>query len=236
MIFAALRGVSTMILDRSAMMASATAIPASDEAVGVWRLRDVLPDSALQLTSSSLTLAPRSWTRGTVDAARATPSQLESIMTLALVRVHGSPAPSLAAILRESRDEGFRFVERLVHEWESGANRFSQPGELLLTLRRGPSSLAVCGLNVDPFARSESVGRLRHLYVAKAWRRQRWGSRMVRVIASQASPRFRLLRLRTHSKAAAAFYVRLGFCEVVEPDATHLLWLGASDASRSAAV
>ena len=98
-------------------------------------------------------------------------------MTLALVRVHGSPVPSVAAILRESQDEGFRMVERLVHEWESGANRFAKPGELLLALRRGRSSLAVCGLNLDPFARSESIGRLRHLYVAKAWRRRGWGRR-----------------------------------------------------------
>jgi hypothetical protein len=98
-------------------------------------------------------------------------------MTLALVRVRGSPAASLAAILRESQGEGFRSVARLVHAWESGANRFEKPGEFLLALRLGTSSLAVCGLNLDPFARSESIGRLRHLYVAKAWRRQGWGGR-----------------------------------------------------------
>jgi GNAT superfamily N-acetyltransferase len=150
-------------------------------------------------------------------------------MTLALVRVRESPARLLEAILQESQDEGFRFVARLVHEWESGTNRFAEPGELLLALRRGSSSLAVCGLNVDPFAGSESIGRLRHLYVAKAWRRQGWGKRMVRVIVRQASARFRLLRLRTSSRAAAAFYVRLGFCEAAEPGATHVLRLARAD-------
>jgi GNAT superfamily N-acetyltransferase len=156
-------------------------------------------------------------------------------MTLSLVRVHESPAHSLTPILRESHAEGVHFLSRLVHEWESGANRFAKPGELLLALRLGPSSLAVCGLNRDPFARSESIGRLRHLYVAKAWRRQGWGRRMVRVIVSQASARFRLLRLRTDSRAAEAFYFRLGFCEVVEPDATHVLWLAPSDPARGRA-
>ena len=155
-------------------------------------------------------------------------------MTLALVRVRACPAQSLAAILRESQGEGFRFVARLIHEWESGANRFAMPGELLLALRRGSSSLAVCGLNLDPFAGSESIGRLRHLYVAKAWRHQGWGRRMVRVIASQASARFRLLRLRTDLPAAAAFYARLGFREVALPDATHVLSLAGSDPLRSA--
>ena len=125
-------------------------------------------------------------------------------------------------------------VTRLVHEWESGANRFAKPGELLLVLRRGASSLAVCGLNRDPFAGSESIGRLRHLYVAKAWRLHGWGGRIVRVIVSQASPNFRLLRLRTHSPAAAAFYLRLGFCEVAEPDATHVLWLAGPNSGRAA--
>jgi hypothetical protein len=59
---------------------------------------------------------------------------------------------------------------------------------------------------------------------------------MVRVIASQASARFRLLRLRTDSREAAAFYARFGFREVVEPDATHVLWLAAPNPARAAAV
>jgi enamine deaminase RidA (YjgF/YER057c/UK114 family) len=36
----------------------------------------------------------------------------------------------LAENLRESQGEGFRFVARLVHEWESGAKRFAKPGDI----------------------------------------------------------------------------------------------------------
>ena len=50
-----------------------------------------------------------------------------------------------------SRDEGFRFLERLVSEWEAGINRFDAEGECLLEVRAGSQICAIGGLNHDRY-------------------------------------------------------------------------------------
>jgi ribosomal protein S18 acetylase RimI-like enzyme len=72
----------------------------------------------------------------------------------------------------------------------------------------------VCGLNVDPLAGSERVGRVRRLYVSAAVRRRGVGSAMMRQLMHDAARRFDELRLRTHDPRAAAFYEAIGFTPV----------------------
>src|SRR5438876_6602699 len=86
-------------------------------------------------------------------------------MDLLIERLHDLPVDGLDGLLAESEQAGIRFVRRLVEEWSSGANRFDRPGEALFGARVGGQWVGVCGVNVDPYAAEERVGRVRHLYV-----------------------------------------------------------------------
>jgi len=144
--------------------------------------------------------------------------------------IHIEPVATLAADLdllaTEADAEGHLFMRRMRDAWERHENRFDHPGELLLTARIDRRLAGVGGLNIDPYAQAQQVGRLRHLYVARAARRIGVGSMLVRHILAHAKPHFSIVRLRTDSPEAAAFYTRLGFERVDQPDATHVFPIG----------
>ena len=119
-------------------------------------------------------------------------------MRALIERMSGAPTDRLAALLAESEQQGFRFVRRLVEEWESGANRFDRPGEALFVARVGNDVVGVCGLHVDPYADDPKIGRVRHLYVL-------------------------VPHLRTANATAARLYERLGFRRTAARDHTHVL-------------
>jgi GNAT superfamily N-acetyltransferase len=132
-------------------------------------------------------------------------------MDLHIERLHDLPVDGLDGLLAESEQAGIRFVRRLVEEWGSGANRFDRPGEALFGARVGGQWVGVCGLNIDPYAAEERVGRVRHLYVLLSFRRLGVGRRLVAEVVEAARGRFDALRLRTNNPPAARFYERLGF-------------------------
>ena len=134
--------------------------------------------------------------------------------------------PDLDPLLAEADAAGYFFVRRLRDAWMSGENRFDRAGEILLTGRIDGQLVGIGGLNIDPFARAEQVGRLRHLYVASHARRLGVGRALVRHILATAKPHFTIVRLRTDAPDAAAFYVRVGFQPTDQPDATHILRIG----------
>jgi GNAT superfamily N-acetyltransferase len=129
----------------------------------------------------------------------------------------------LDGLRREALSQGFRFLERLQEEWASGANRFDAPGELLLGEFAGAAPVGIGGLNRDPWDPQPDVGRLRHLYVAEAFRRHGLGAALVHHLLKHAAESFRDVRLRTDSAEAAAFYERTGFVRCSDPTATHRL-------------
>jgi GNAT superfamily N-acetyltransferase len=86
-----------------------------------------------------------------------------------------------ASLAADGERAGSRIVRRLVEEWASGANRFDRPGEVLLGAWLDGQLVGVCGLNVDPYAAQERVGRVRHLYVLSALRRLGVGRRLDRL-------------------------------------------------------
>ena len=96
---------------------------------------------------------------------------------ITIVRLEQLPADRLADLVTESEAAGFRFVRRLVEEWEDGRNRFDRPGEALFAAISGGRVVGVCGLTVDPFAAGPGVGRLRRMYVLAAVRRRGVGRR-----------------------------------------------------------
>jgi GNAT superfamily N-acetyltransferase len=139
-------------------------------------------------------------------------------------RLHDLPPDRLADLVAESEKAGFRFLRRLVEDWESGANRYAQPGEALFAAVLGDRIVGVCGLNCDPYRCDGRTGRVRHLYVAVAFRRRGIGRSLVAIVVRTARDAFEQLRLRTDSEPAARFYEVLGFrrCDG-EADCTHTL-------------
>jgi GNAT superfamily N-acetyltransferase len=144
--------------------------------------------------------------RGAIElvAARDWPQEIEPLLAL-------------------GRGEGWRFVDRLVDEWRSGACRFDGPGEVFLVLREGALARAFGGLARDPYASDPRLGRLQHVFVEPVRRGGGLGGALVYELIARARPRFARLRLRT--RHAGPFYEKLGFAVVDEPDTTHALVL-----------
>jgi len=126
----------------------------------------------------------------------------------------------------EALTDGFRFMEKLRNGWRSGANRFDAPGEIFLGIFRGPDLVAVGGLNIDPYLGDVQIGRLRHLYVAKADRRNGYATHLVDELVRNGRATFRRIRLFTDTAGGAAFYEARGFTRVSSPTASHELVLG----------
>jgi GNAT superfamily N-acetyltransferase len=117
----------------------------------------------------------------------------------------------LDRLVQASLAEGFGFLDRLREEWETGANRFARPGEVLFEARRRGQLVGICGLNRDPYLGSATAGRVRRLYVAPEARRLGIARRLVHEVLREAHERFTLLRLRTDTREGALFYQALGF-------------------------
>ena len=135
------------------------------------------------------------------------------------------PLPEgLATLLADDERDGTRFVRRLVDEWASRTNRFDRPGEALFGAWIGEQLVGVCGLNVDPYATAQQVGRVRRLYVLTAFRRLGVGRRLVIEVIAAAGGRFDRLRLRTFNPAAAGLYETMGFRPSAAPPTTRTPW------------
>lgn len=130
------------------------------------------------------------------------------------------------ALVAKSLDEGFTFIERLVHEYQSGENRFDKSGEILYGAFDGTTIIAIGGLNIDPYAKDAAIGRVRHLYVLPEWRKRGVGKALVKRIIEAARGHFQHLRLRTFNEEAALFYLRIGFQATPDSEsATHVFSL-----------
>ena len=118
--------------------------------------------------------------------------------------------------------EGFRFVERLVRDFEEGEQCFDRDGEALFELRLQDVLVGVGGVTRGLDSSQPHIGRLRRVYVHPHYRGIGAGRRLVSNIESHAWASFSQLTLRTHVDAASAFYVALGYRPVADhPTVTH---------------
>jgi GNAT superfamily N-acetyltransferase len=132
----------------------------------------------------------------------------------------------LEQLVQANLAEGFRFVQVLRNQWNSGVNRFAKPGEAFFAAHHRDSLAGVCGLNRDPHSADPAVGRLRRLFVSKPFRKQGVGRALVLHTLSFAREHFSLIRVRTDTHEGDLFYRALGFSPVLSPlDATHELQL-----------
>jgi GNAT superfamily N-acetyltransferase len=125
----------------------------------------------------------------------------------------------------ESRLEGYWMLVTLAEGWASGGNRFLKRGEVLYGAWQGRDLVGVCGLNVDPYLGDRSQGRVRHLFVGAAHRRDGLGRMLVETIIDRARQHFAVLNTRA-PREAFPFYERLGFQRMEEQEfVTHRLKL-----------
>jgi GNAT superfamily N-acetyltransferase len=136
------------------------------------------------------------------------------------------PAPGIDLLSAEARNQGYRFIDRLLDEWTSAKDRFDAPGEVLCGHLDQGLLVAVGGLTHDPFVKGLDTGRIRRVYVRSAWRNKGVGRALVTALVDHARMNFHCVRLRTENDDAARLYERIGFCAINNPDATHILCFG----------
>ena len=136
-----------------------------------------------------------------------------------------SALPDLGRMVEASTAEGHRMIARLREEWLSAKNQFTRPGEALFLALVEDELAGVCGVNVDPFSRRASMGRVRNLYVFPEWRALGIGRALVGVVIRHSRASFDRLRVRAGTPEAGKFYEHLGFIPVEEDSATHILSL-----------
>lgn len=124
-------------------------------------------------------------------------------------------------LVSESKQEGFRFLNRLVADYHSGENRFNKPGEALLSVSLTAGLIAIAGLNIDPYS-NPGIGRVRRVYVSKSARGQGIGAALIRQIESKALASFSELRLFTDNKDADIFYCKLGYNHLDNAHSSHV--------------
>ncbi|MBM7656550.1 GNAT family N-acetyltransferase [Neobacillus cucumis] len=118
----------------------------------------------------------------------------------------------LDSLVKQSKEEGFRFLERLVNDFKNGSNTFNHFGEGLFgVFNEGGVLFAIGGLNKDPFSNDQYIGRLRRFYVSKEYRRNGIGSLLIKEIIEEAKRYYRILVLHTDTEQADKFYTSIGF-------------------------
>lgn len=137
------------------------------------------------------------------------------------VRIVTELPPDIDRLQVAAASEGHDLVSRLVEEWLDGSNRFDLPGELLAEVRCDGSLCAIGGLNIDPYINDPGVGRIRHVFVDPAHRREGVGKLLIGFLVDHAREHFERVRLRTVREPGPPFYAALGFAVANEPDATH---------------
>lgn len=149
-------------------------------------------------------------------------------MTFKVQRIEDLKKVDVSQLVTESEEEGYRFLTRLVHDYEDGSNTFNKDGEALFGVWEGPDKLvAIGGINQNPYTENKDEARLRRFYTLGVARRQGVGSQLLTELVNHAKGNFSKITCRTESAKADAFYRANGFKETHDtPDTTHVMKLG----------
>lgn len=133
-------------------------------------------------------------------------------MELKVERVNDLNSTDIARLVGESETEGYRFLTRLVSDYNDGSNTFSKLGEALFLIRNEEQDVvAIGGVNQSPFSEDKQTARLKRFYVLEDARRQRIGSLLLKEIIDHSRGQFNKLTVRTESSKADIFYRENGF-------------------------
>jgi GNAT superfamily N-acetyltransferase len=129
-------------------------------------------------------------------------------------------------LVKESLTEGHRHISRLLEDYKSGRNRFSEDGEALFAAFLKDRIIGICGLNKDPILNDKSIGRVRRLYVLKEYRQHGVGRRLMDTVIQVAMRHYNVIVLNTDNPVADKFYRSLGFSDqLTYTNSTHHLTL-----------
>lgn len=133
-----------------------------------------------------------------------------------ILEINDNNIDSLLPLNEEALADGWNLVDRTIKEWKSGENKFNKKGEKLWGLFIGDKCIAIGGIDIDKYLEGNdgSVGRVRHVYVAKEYRRQGLSKVIMNLIIEHAKKYFKLLRLSTSNPIACHLYDSLGFQKV----------------------
>lgn len=148
-------------------------------------------------------------------------------MKFKVERVNDFNSIDIERLVGESEAEGYRFLTRLVSEYNDGSNTFSKPGEALFLIRNEEQDVvAIGGVNQSPFSEDQQTARLKRFYVLEDARRQRIGSLLLKEIIDHSRGRFNKLTVRTESSKADIFYRENGFeLDDSSSETTHVMEL-----------
>jgi GNAT superfamily N-acetyltransferase len=132
---------------------------------------------------------------------------------ITIKRLDSADSEGISKLVEESKRDGFRFLERLVTEYQSGENTFQKPGEMLAGAYHDETLIGIGGINQDPYSQHEKAGRIRRFYVLKEHRRQGVGELLLSALLTAADDFFDFAVLRTDTKEASLFYIQAGFIE-----------------------
>lgn len=131
--------------------------------------------------------------------------------TIQIQQVKELDLEKIQPLIEECSAEGFAFMKKLEDEYLSGSNRFDKHGEVLYAAYHNNQIVGICGLNLDPYEEKPTIGRVRHLYVAKEYRRLGIARQLVTQIIHEAKQHYHELTLRTYNREADKFYRSIGF-------------------------
>jgi GNAT superfamily N-acetyltransferase len=152
---------------------------------------------------------------------------MEAQHDIVIKQIKNISEEDVSHLIEESRIDGFRFLKRLIDDYNNSTNTFNKQGEALYGVYNHEGLLiAIGGLNQDPYSNSMRVGRLRRFYVSKKYRRLGIGKKLVETIIDYSREYYDDIVLNTDSDQADKFYTSLGFLKQQQyPNSTHYMKL-----------
>jgi GNAT superfamily N-acetyltransferase len=142
-----------------------------------------------------------------------------------VIEINNENIFSLEPLNIEALADGICIVKKTINEWRTGENTFSKTGEKFWGLFIGSECIAIGGLQIDPYVENNdgTVGRVRHLYVAKKNRGNGLSRVIMNLVLDEAKKNFKILRLSTKNPIAASLYESLGFVKKEGVKVTHII-------------
>jgi len=139
-------------------------------------------------------------------------------LRIRLEKVIDALPAGLEALRAEARGGGYKMLDTLAAEWESGATRFDRPGEALFAAYTDGVLSGIGGLTQEPTM--AGALRMRRFYIALAHRRTGIGRALAEALLRQAGQ-----HPVTCNAAAGSerFWEALGFVPDRRDGRTHLL-------------
>jgi len=112
-----------------------------------------------------------------------------------------------------ARKEGYDLIDKLIEEYRTGKNCFSQNNEFLACAYDGIKLIACGGLNQQwgDNGIEERIGRVRRFYVHPKYRQHGVGKQLLAYLEQLARPFYSALCLQTDTKLAASFYQKQNY-------------------------